>query len=67
MLFDDLSRRLQELRDEIATIQQKNDEYFRDNSRELAVRAAFDNRRARLEQIRAEIASILAKSNLAQK
>ena len=69
MLFDDLSRRLQELRDEIRTIQQKNDEYLRDNSRELAGRRAFDNRRLRLEQIKAEIASILgtAQSNLAEK
>ncbi len=69
MLFDDLSRRLQELKDEIRTIQQKNDEYLRDDSCELAGRRAFDNRRLRLEQIKAEIASILgtAQSNLAEK
>jgi hypothetical protein len=44
MLFDDLSRRLHELRDEITRIRQKNDEYVRDNSHGLATHTAFGKR-----------------------
>ncbi|MEY2411719.1 MAG: hypothetical protein QOD84_325 [Acidobacteriaceae bacterium] len=59
MLFDDLSRRLHELRDEVTRIRQKNDEYVRDNSHGLATHTAFDKRRVRLEQIKTEIAVLL--------
>ena len=59
MQFDELSLRLQKLKDEIADIQKLNDRYPNGVKYTNAGRIEFENRRVRLEEIKGEIAAIL--------
>ena len=59
MLFDDLSRRLEELKNEIAELSRRNDEYAEKQSHSRDECTEHDNRQMRLEHIKQEIATIL--------
>ena len=60
MQFEELSFRLQQLKEEIADIQKLNDRYSNEVKHTNAGRIAFQNRRVRLQEIKEEIATILA-------
>ena len=59
MQFEELSLRLQQLKDEIADIQKLNDRYSNEIKHTNAGRFGFEQRRVRLEEIKGEIAAIL--------
>ena len=61
MQFEELSFRLQQLKDEIADIQKRNDRYSTAVKHTNADQIALQNRRVRLQEIKDEIAAIIAK------